>query len=176
MKSETMHKFKWFWAWQDEKEEAWLSQMAQSGWHLQSPSWPGYYEFAAGEPRNDVYRLDYITNSKDYQNYLQLFKDAGWEHLGQMGGWQYFRKTAQGDERPEIYTDNASKATKYQRLLTILIVFLPVFMMFVIQPVPQDSRFYDLFNVAKVFWALLMVGYAIAMIKIMKRVQELRKK
>jgi len=30
----TISKIKWFWAWQDEKEEAWLSNMARDGWHL----------------------------------------------------------------------------------------------------------------------------------------------
>ena len=134
------------------------------------------YDFTAGEPRRDVYRMDYITDRKDYQNYLQLFRDAGWEHLGEMGGWQYFRKTAKEGEQPEIYTDNASKATKYQRLMTILIVFLPIFMMFIARPIATDSRFYDLYGIGKVLGAILMLIYTVAMVKMMQRVLKLRGK
>ena len=77
----TISKFKWFWAWQDEKEEAWLHEMAKEGLHLQRMGLPGSYIFEVGEPRDDYYRMDFITDRKDYQNYLQLFKDAGWEHI-----------------------------------------------------------------------------------------------
>jgi hypothetical protein len=41
-----------------------------------------------------------------------------------MGGWQYFRKEAPAGETPEIYTDQASKVYKYQRLLLFLTIFL----------------------------------------------------
>jgi hypothetical protein len=91
MEQKNIRKYKLFGAWNDDKEEAWLSGMARQGLHLHSLGFPGIYNFTAGEPREDVYRLDFITDRKDYQNYLQLFKDAGWEHMGEMGGWQYFR-------------------------------------------------------------------------------------
>lgn len=84
VEAQTVRKFKWFWAWQDDKEEAWLSEMAQAGWHLKWPAMPGFYTFEAGAPRQDVYRLDYVFSNKDYQNYLQLFQDAGWQHLGDL--------------------------------------------------------------------------------------------
>ncbi len=38
---EIKKEFKWFWAWNDEKEEQWLTAMAQQGWHLQSPGFLG---------------------------------------------------------------------------------------------------------------------------------------
>jgi hypothetical protein len=79
-------KFRWFWAWQDEKEEAWLGKMSKQGYHLSSINFPGFYSFGKGEPREYIYRLDYQTfRKKDRQEYLQLFKDAGWEYLGEMG-------------------------------------------------------------------------------------------
>ena len=86
----TTTKFKWFWTWQDDREEAWLGEMARADWHLKSLGLPGFYTFIAGEPRNDVYRLDFVMDRKDYQAYLRQFRDAGWEHVGEMGGWQYF--------------------------------------------------------------------------------------
>ena len=54
----TLKKFRWFWAWDDEKEEQWLREMAQKGWHLLSVSIPGNYTFEQGAPKGYVYRLD----------------------------------------------------------------------------------------------------------------------
>lgn len=172
----TISKFKWFWAWQDEKEEAWLHEMANQGMHFQSVSSPGFYKFEVGKPRNDYYRMDFIIDRKDYQNYLQLFKDSGWEHLGEMGGWQYFRTKAEGTAIPEIYTDKDSKAQKYQRLLTILIVFLPIYFMMSTRPVDSTSRFAELYNAGKFIMSLLLILYACAMIKIFQRIQQLKKR
>ncbi len=102
----TTNKFRWFWAWDDEREEAWLSQMAAQGFHLVSPNPFGYYTFCQGEPRQVAYRLDYATSKYNTAEYYQLFQDAGWEHVGQMGGWQYWRKPIpSGQEAPEIFTD-----------------------------------------------------------------------
>jgi hypothetical protein len=50
--------------------------------------------FAHGAPRDDVNRLDCLVSKADYEEYKQLFQDAGWELVGEMMGWQYFRKPA----------------------------------------------------------------------------------
>ena len=124
MGSETVRKCKKFFAWQDHEEEAWLRQMAQQGYHLSSLVFPMVYEFTIGEPRDIVYRLDYTDVRKnEIDSYLQLFQDAGWEYFDSFVGWYYFRKTADSESTNEIYTDVESKVQKYQRLLTILIIF-----------------------------------------------------
>ena len=172
----TVKKFKWFWAWQDEKEENWLHEMALSGYHLRSFGLPGSYEFEVGEPRNDFYRMDYNIDRKDYQNYLQLFQDAGWEHLGEMGGWQYFRASGEGNTISEIYTDKASKSQKYQRLITILVVFLPIFITITTRPVETASRFAELYNAGKLLGAFILLFYVYAMVSILRRISELKRK
>jgi ABC-type transport system substrate-binding protein len=172
----TISKFKLFWAWQDEKEETWLHEMAKEGLHLQAMGLPGSYIFEVGEPRDDYYRMDFITDRKDYQNYLQLFKDAGWEHIGEMGGWQYFRTQGKGNAIPEIYTDKDSKAQKYQRLITILVVFLPIFITITTRPVDSSSRFAELYNAGKLIGAIFMMFYVYAMVSILRRITALKKK
>ncbi len=47
----TLKQFRWFWAWDDEKEEKWLRDMAKKGWHFTSVSLPGNYYFEQGEPK-----------------------------------------------------------------------------------------------------------------------------
>ena len=130
MEKTSIRKFKWFWAWQDEAEEAWLEEMSQQGWHLSSVGIPTVYDFESGEPADIVYRLDYRSHFKmEKEDYLQLFRDAGWEYVGEMSGWHYFRKGAQPGEELEIYTDAESKISKYQRLLAFLaILMLPLTM------------------------------------------------
>ena len=128
MAEKTIRKFKWFWPWQDEEEEAWLRSISQKGWHLFSLGLPCIYRFLAGEPRDYVYRLDYQTfPKKDKQEYQQLFRDAGWEYVGEMSGWQqYFRKEAKEGEAPEIFTDVESKVAKYKQVLAFLAFFVVI--------------------------------------------------
>jgi hypothetical protein len=176
MNKKTIQKFKWFWAWNDEKEEAWLGKMAGEGWHLKSLGLPGTYIFEEGSPQKDVYRMDYINDQRDYQNYLQLFHDAGWEHIGRMGGWQYFRKPIHEDNFPEIYTDNASKAQKYQRVLIYLVILLPVLMMLVIRPASEGSSFIEFYSILKTIMGFFMIFYVYAMVRIFHRINKLTKK
>jgi hypothetical protein len=127
MDSQTLRKLRWFWAWEDEREEAWLRQMSQAGWYCESLQFPGFYLFRKGEPRDYVYRLDFNSNRKEFSHYLQLFQDAGWQHLTEYGGWQYFRTESRPGENPEIFTDNTSKVKKYQRVVLFLILLMPLF-------------------------------------------------
>ncbi len=130
MEQETCWKFRWFWAWQDEREEAWLAEMSREGWHLLKVRIPCLYNFQKGEPKHYVYRLDFQTSGrKDRNAYLQLFRDAGWEHLGNMSTWEYFRKKARPGEEPEIFTDPESKIQKYERVIAFIVLFLPILLL-----------------------------------------------
>jgi hypothetical protein len=118
-------RYRWFWPWQDEKEEGWLEEMSQTGWHLKYVHLPCVYGFERGEPSRYSYRLDYMLSNKNkFNEYLQIFQDAGWEYLGEMSNWRYWRKTVLNDEPQEIFTDRESKIKKYQRMLIIMAFFL----------------------------------------------------
>ena len=168
----TMKQFHWFWAWDDEKEETWLREMAKSGWHFKSVTLPGNYVFEQGMPRDDVYRLDYLFNRKDMVNYLQIFQDAGWDYMGEMNSWQYFRKEARDGEIPEIYSDNESKSKKYQHIMLVLIIFLPIFANFTSILSRGDS---DIMHILELFWAVWMVFYVYAMVRLLRRILQLKK-
>lgn len=172
----TIQKFKWFWAWQDEKEEAWLAEMAQQGYHLESIKLPGQYTFQQGEPGEYVYRLDFQTvKAKERDSYLQLFADAGWEYIGDMGGWIYFRHAVNGSEIPEIYSDLESKMGKYQRLIAYLVIFLPI--MIILLPRVSDAVHYGPFmGILVVLSTGLLLLYSLAMIQIFRRIARLKAK
>jgi hypothetical protein len=169
----TIKKFHWFWAWDDEKEEAWLREMSLQGWHLKSYHFPSNYTFKQGEPVDYVYRLDYFTDRKDTSNYRQLFQDAGWDHLGEMGGWQYFRKEVLEGEAPEIYSDNESKKKKYQRILLFLVIFLPIYSNALFMTNRSSNIFIQVITFVMI---VLMLIYVYAMVRLLHRITQLKKK
>jgi hypothetical protein len=170
---ETVRKFHLFWAWEDEREEGWLREMSRKGFHLKAVGMPGSYTFTPGTPGDTVYRLDYFKNRKDRAGYLQFFQDAGWIHIGEMSGWQYFRKEATDGEAPEIYSDNGSKANKYQRILLSLIIFLPLYSYFFLV-LNRGER--SLAPAITLFMFLLMLVYVYAMVRLLLRITRLKKR
>ncbi len=170
MSDTILKKFRLFWAWEDEREEAWLREMSQQGWHLKKASL--LYTFEKGEPRDYVYRLDYTSTMKKNDDYYSLFRDAGWEYVGEMNAWQYFRKEALGGEAPEIYTDNESKVQKYRRLMGFLVIFFPILMINILNMSRIASK------TASVLMGLniILFGlYIFSMIKLYLRVQALKR-
>jgi len=169
----TLKAFRWFWAWDDDREEAWLREMAQKGWHLREIQFINCYTFESGAPREIVYRLDFMTNSKDKPGYLQLFQDAGWEYVLQYGSWQYFRKEAVAGVAPEIFSDKESKAQKYQRLLIILVVLLPLYINAINLVNKREGVAFEIFTFV-LFLFLILYGYA--MVRLFTRVNQLKKR
>jgi hypothetical protein len=173
MQKETITKFKWFWAWQDEKEEEWLGEMAAQGLHLDGFDFPTLYRFRKGEPVEFVYRLNYPgVIKKDRESYLQLFEDTGWEHVCEMGGWVYFRRQIQPGEPTEIFTDVESKVRKYQRVLMYLIIFLPIWL--VVGPNFEANSMTLFDNVVFVLYTAMTLLWAFAIINLIRRVRQLQ--
>jgi hypothetical protein len=169
----TLKQFRWFWAWDDEKEEKWLRDMAKKGWHFTSVSLPGNYYFEQGEPKDYVFRLDYLLQRKDMLTYLQIFQDAGWDYMGEMNNWQYFRKEVINGEAPEIFTDNESKSKKYSGFLFIMIVFMPILIINLRNLNDETGTF---FEVVTFITFCLFLLYSYSIIRLGARVLKLRKK
>ena len=129
VETKTVHRV--IFAWEDEKEERWLEEMSASGWHLTGVA-PFTWYFQKGKPTLLAYRLDYkLTLDKDYQDYKQIFVDSGWELVCVMSNWHYYRILPENEQVPEIYSDNRSKAAKYQRLLVLFLILLPTLILFI---------------------------------------------
>ena len=121
-KIEHKNVFKVFFAWQEGKEENWLRQMSNDGWHLNKVGLFNY-EFIRGKPKDIIYKFDYkpFRNEK-IDDYITLFEDSGWEYIARFAGWFYFRAEAKGDFSLELYNDNASRIRKYRTLRWVLII------------------------------------------------------
>lgn len=115
-----------------EKEEKWLNEMSKQGWELNRKHIK--YEFYKTSPNNTIIKIDFrsFKSNDDFQNYITLFKDSGWEHIigTKTSGKQYFKKI---DERAgnDIFSDISSKAERYKKLsnmwLSIAISYIPIF-------------------------------------------------
>jgi len=185
MNTTSINKTRWFWPWQDEKEEAWLEEMSLTGWHLKSVHLPCVYTFDKGEPCRKIYRLDYMLVKKEkLDEYLQIFRDAGWEYVGEMSNWRYWGKRVLDGEAPEIFTDNESKIKKYQRMLGVMVFFL-VFLSFIGFNMFMNQAWAELNNVplisviyflAMLFYAVVIPIYVVVVIKLVMRINQLKRK
>jgi len=154
-----------FFAWADKKEEDWLNEMSLRGWHFQSYFF-FFYVFIRGDSKEYVYKLDYnmglTGNERD--NYISLFEDSGWDYLCQFAGWYYFRTEKVGQELPDIYSDNHSKAAKYRRLLkflsAIFILEIVISVTVVFNPLHPETAANSLLMKGLYGFILILIGYA----------------
>lgn len=125
MKKTLKRRFKLFWLWQEDKEMEWLRRMSQKGWHLVSVC-VFIYTFQQGEPVDTRYYSDFRSIKKtDVEEYLEIFRDTGWEYVCRQGNWFYFSSPAD-NKHQEVYTDNHSRLAKYRALLLMHIIFFPL--------------------------------------------------
>ena len=171
MHAQTMNRRRWFWAWQDHKQEAWLESMSREGWHLQDVDLLTY-TFRRGEPRAYAYRLDYRPD-KDADEFLEFVQEAGWQYIGKMTGWLYFRLPATAGKPTELYTDPDGKIARYKRLIGITAATSPAYMVVFLPhlkrlPLAVAVLFVSVFVAALAF-------YAFSLIKLNNRIKELQR-
>ena len=115
---------KWFWAWEFDKEEQWLNDMAAQGKALVSARYITY-EFEDSAPGEYAVRLEMLEHAPDSaegQQYIEFVESTGAEYVGKVMKWVYFRKkTADGDF--ELHGDNA---TRIKHLVGIIRLLKPL--------------------------------------------------
>ena len=148
-----MIKRKLFFAWQMNKEKAWLEDMAKQGYVLEEVGFATYI-FSKQEPKNLVYQFDFqIISRKNKGDYLSCFED--WNYVGKIGGWYYFYKENINNENLDIYNDNQSKETMFRRLIGFLILMaIPLYyQLFILFPNLDNNglSFPSFYSILKIF-------------------------
>ena len=120
-----------------DKEAEYLRNMHKKGWKLGSVAFPGFYRFDRCEPEDVVYQLDYNREKDaDKDNYVQMFRDCGWEYLFDYVQYSYFRKRAAEMENEEgIFCDEESRRDMLQRIFRGRIIYLLLIFFCVLLPV-----------------------------------------
>ncbi len=141
------------------------------------------YTFKKGEPCRNAYRLDYMLMKKDQTDeYLQIFQDAGWEYVGEMSNWRYWRKRVMNGETAEIFTDNESKIKKYQRMLVIMVFFL-IFLTFIGTNMFINRAWTEadnillidvIYSLAMLCYVVIIPIYAVVVVKLIWRIKQLK--
>lgn len=120
MSGSTVKTFKFFWAHQDEQQEAWLRSQAQKGLHLVNVNPFCFWKFRRGAPADIAYRVNYSNGWTSHgSDFRQFMEDAGWQLAATTVGWQYWATPAVNGKAPEIFTDAPSRARKFVELLTL---------------------------------------------------------
>lgn len=124
--------FKFFWAHEDEQQEAWLRAMAQQGLQLVKVNPFCFWTFRHAEPADIVYRVDFPKASQDAA-FQQLMHDAGWSLAATTVGWHYWRTRAVAGKAPELFSDKASKAQQFRHRLGVFVASaMPLLVMLLI--------------------------------------------
>ncbi|NLD16327.1 MAG: DUF2812 domain-containing protein [Tissierellia bacterium] len=171
-KIDSITKFNFFTISDYEKEEKYLREMANKGYHLESIFFPGFYKFQKGEPKDIVYRLDFNNFKGGEKNsYIKLFEDYGWEYLLEFVGWSYFRKDAK-EADIEIFSDDESRLNLVNRifvarLLPLILIFVGIFLPDTRNMIREPHKyligfgFYQLFGLFYILYVVLIIytGY-----------------
>ena len=122
-----------FFLWQDGREEAWLGKLSSKGQRLDSVSFPFTYHFSPDQTKVYAYHLSSPADPAiNLDTFVETYKKSGWEHVGRMNGWHYFRKEISGESEPVLEWGNKIKAAKYQKFMMFLVGLLPF--LFIIFP------------------------------------------
>lgn len=163
-----------------EEEEIWLRNQHKKGWKLSRMIPPCFYIFEKCIPEDVAYRLDYKNNA-DNSNYFQIFRDYGWEYIGQCVGWLYFRKSlseTDSEQDCEIFSDNQSRIDMIDhvlktRLLPLMILFLCCVLPNLIRSIENSDSLATVFTV---FFAVLTLLYLYLFIYCGLKLWKLRKR
>lgn len=179
---ETIRKFKLFTIADYEEEQEWLIKMHSQGLKLVKVGLC-MYTFVKTTPENYVYQLEFL-GEKPSDDYLQMFKDFGWEYVGCLLGWNYFRKKAsQTDDIHdlEIFSDPESKAKMVEkvfttRMLPLLIILCAIIIPNLIQFREWKPGSFDM-AIGIVFMILFVLYITIILycgVKLLKKRKELK--
>ncbi|GGC99988.1 DUF2812 domain-containing protein [Enterococcus wangshanyuanii] len=119
------------------EEERFLERQHRDGWKMVELKLPlSTYIFERCEPEDYVYQLDFNSEKKGTDSYIQLFEDCGWEHFYKFGNWYYFRKLRSKKESENvIFNDGPSRAemakkvVKFQAGLSVFLIFPLIYLL-----------------------------------------------
>lgn len=174
-----------FWTIADyEEEELFLREQHKRGWKLRKYMLPGFYSFDKVMPEDVVYRLDFDqAQCGGKEEYLQMYRDYGWEYLFDVNRFSYFRKpAASAEDDLEIFSDNASRLGMVERIfrrrmIPLLIIFLCIVVpQLTIQAINWLDRGFAAAGVLAVIYIVLFLAYVLLFVHCGMKIVKLRKK
>ena len=112
---------KWFWAWDFQKEEQWLQQMAAKGLALVAVGF-ARYEFEDTEPGEYDVCLQLLEQREKHPEsikYLEFLEQMGAEHVGTYGRWIFVRKK-RAEGGLQLFSDYGSRIKQLSRIIGLI--------------------------------------------------------
>lgn len=119
--------YRWFWAWDFDREEAWLNAWEAKGLALVDTSGIRYV-FEESEPGAYEYRLELLEHPACHAEsrcYLRFLEETGIECVSTYGRWAYLRRRADGTPF-DLFSDIDSKIKHLQRVKTLVLAVLVI--------------------------------------------------
>ena len=113
---------KWFWAWEFDKEEKWLTECAAKGLALVSVGFCRY-DFEECTPGAYQVRLELLDNRPSHpesMQYLRFLEETGAEHVGSYMNWVYLRRPTELGAF-DLFSDKASRVRHLGRILALVL-------------------------------------------------------
>ncbi|MDP2965206.1 MAG: DUF2812 domain-containing protein [Pelolinea sp.] len=168
-----MKRIRCFFIWQDDKEEAWLKELSLEDLRLDSVNFPFTYNFNEEPSKKYAYHLNAPKDpGMNLETFKKPFQESGWEHIGRMNGWHYFRKEVSGETELVLDWGNKTKADKYQKSMMFLVGLLPFFL--IIFPAIGKRFAPPLFDILKIAYFIFLALYTLTTFKVYRRVNQLR--
>lgn len=151
-----------------EKEQEYLNKMHREGWKFTKVNLPGFYHFEKCEPEDVVYQLDYNQEGIAHkEEYMQMFRDCGWEYIMDFVGYSYFRKPASEMKEDEgIFCDDNSRLEMMDRVFRGRVI--PLIIIFIAIIIPQlffQASMHGLGSFFFIVFVLLFILYAIIFVQ-----------
>lgn len=150
--------YKWFWAWDFEKEEKWLNEKSAKGLQLIDVGLCRY-TFEEDIPGKYQYRLEILNNhpfTAENISYIRFLEEMGIEHVGTLFKWIYLRrKTSEGSF--DLYNDLDSRINHLKRInkLFTWVLLINFFALFL--NLANRARFGNTSSIVCVYIAAAMV-------------------
>lgn len=151
------------------KEENYLREQHRNGWKFVKVSGFCLYHFQKCEPTDVIYQLDYNADSTlQKDEYIQMFRDCGWEYLQNYVGYSYFRKAASDmDGTEEIFCDDISRLDFMKRVFKgrmvplLTIFFLIIIPQIIVASINNVFGFMILYCVMLVVYLAMFISFAV---------------
>lgn len=118
-------------------EQNYLREQHKNGWKYKRSGFM-LYHFEKCEPEDVIYQLDFNSEgTKRRDDYLQMFKDCGWEYIQEFNGYTFFRKpvSQMNGREEEIFCDDESRLEMIRNVLRKKM--LPLLYIFFLIIIPQ---------------------------------------
>lgn len=117
--------FKIYPAWDFEREEKWLNEMAAKGLSLVAVGLFNYTfeETPPGQYKVRIELLEKWPTTPESEHYIRFLEETGIEYLGAFTRWAYFRRKSE-DGDFDLFSDNASKLKQIKRLVLLFGILL----------------------------------------------------